>query len=66
MAVIEAYMFPTVDESREGFTWATPDLDHIRQFMKSKFGWKMKRIDEILLPVIKRLNNHTVSWKQNT
>lgn len=62
-AVIDAYMYPTVNESKEGFTWATPDLDRIRQYMKKKFGWKMKRIDEILLPVIKRLSDRNVCIK---
>ncbi len=59
-SVIEAYLYPTVNESKEGFTWATPDLDRIRQYMKTKFGWKMRRIDEILLPVMKRLNERNV------
>lgn len=61
ISVIEAYLYPTVDESKESFTWATPDLDRIRQYMKLKFGWKMRRIDEILLPVMKRQNDRNVS-----
>lgn len=60
ISVIKAYLNPNVDESRDTFTWATPDLDRIRLYMKSKFGWKSTRIDDILLPVIKRLMNKNV------
>ena len=60
MHVIEAYLYPTVDESRETFTWAAPDLDRIRRYMKMKLAWKTSRIDDILLPVMKRLNNRQV------
>lgn len=60
-AVIDAYLFPTVNESNEGFSWAPPDLDRIREYMKTKFGWKTARIDEILLPVMKRQTERNVS-----
>lgn len=61
-AVIDAYLFPTVNESKEGFSWAPPDLDRIREYMKMKFGWKTARIDEILLPVMKRQTERNVSF----
>ncbi|XP_065200982.1 DNA excision repair protein ERCC-5 [Planococcus citri] len=61
--VIDAYLYPTVDKSEENFTWATPDLDRIRAYMHSKFGWKISRIDDVLLPVMKRLNDRN---KQST
>lgn len=31
-AVVDAYMNPTVDESREDFSWGRPDLDLLRQY----------------------------------
>lgn len=52
----EAYLFPTVDENRERFTWGQPELESIREYAKKTFGWTKKRTDEIILPVMKRLS----------
>lgn len=30
--VVQAYLEPTVDESREAFSWGTPDLDALRTY----------------------------------
>lgn len=95
--MVEAYLFPTVDENREKFTWGQPDVESIfsfcsllkkivliccplkksyfvlfylliifsygpfsllgiREYAKKTLGWTNKRTDEIILPVIKRLN----------
>lgn len=52
---MEAYLFPTVDENREQFSWGHPDSESIREYAKKTFGWTRKRTDEIILPVLKRL-----------
>lgn len=31
-AVVDAYMNPAVDESKEPFSWGLPDLDLLRQY----------------------------------
>lgn len=54
--MVEAYLFPTVDENRERFTWGQPEVESIREYAKKTFGWTTKRTDDIILPVMKRLN----------
>ena len=31
-AVVDAYLNPAVDESRESFEWSRPDLDQLREY----------------------------------
>jgi 5'-3' exonuclease len=63
--VQQAYMLPTVDESREPFQWAMPDLDALRDFAKTSFNWSKKRVDELLLPVMHQLNSKEVQLSIN-
>ncbi|XP_053563772.1 DNA excision repair protein ERCC-5 [Bombina bombina] len=55
-AVAEAYLKPTVDDSNAAFSWGRPDLEQIREFCESRFGWYRSKTDEVLLPVLKQLN----------
>lgn len=54
--MVEAYLFPTVDENREKFSWGQIEVESIREYAKKTFGWTKKRTDEIILPVVKRLS----------
>ncbi|XP_062831531.1 DNA excision repair protein ERCC-5 [Anolis carolinensis] len=54
--VAEAYLHPVVDESKGSFIWGRPDLEEIREFCQSHFGWTKLKTDEVLLPVLKQLN----------
>lgn len=54
--MVEAYLFPVVDANEEPFSWGRPQVDQIREFARIKFGWTNRKIDEILLPVVKRLD----------
>ncbi|XP_022098685.1 DNA repair protein complementing XP-G cells-like isoform X2 [Acanthaster planci] len=54
--VFDAYLSPIVDESMEEFSWQSPDLGLLRDFAKDKLGWTRTKTDEILLPVMKKLN----------
>ena len=56
-AVYEAFMQPVVDESTDEFTWGKPDLDLLRDFAYDKLGWTKAKVDEIVLPVVKEMNN---------
>ncbi|XP_029460384.1 DNA repair protein complementing XP-G cells isoform X2 [Rhinatrema bivittatum] len=56
MAVAEAYLKPVVDNSHGTFYWGRPDLEQIREFCESRFGWYRSRTDEVLLPVLRQLN----------
>ncbi|XP_077515806.1 rad2 superfamily protein mus201 [Amblyomma americanum] len=53
--VVQAYLEPTVDESRETFSWGTPDLDALRTYAYQKLGWSREKLDDLLLPVLKRM-----------
>lgn len=59
-AVMEAYLSPRVDESAAEFSWGTPDVETIREFAKRNFGWTRTRTDELLGPVMKKLEERTV------
>lgn len=59
MQVADAYLYPTVDENRETFSWGHPELENLREYAKKTFGWTTKRADDIVVPVIKRLNEKT-------
>lgn len=60
LAVAEAYLYPRVDDSRESFLWGIPDAETIREFTKKNFGWTRTRTDELLGPVMKKLEEKTV------
>jgi len=55
-AVYDGYLKPVADSSREEFTWGTPDLDQLREYAQRNFAWDQKKIDEKLVPVMKKLN----------
>lgn len=54
-AVRDAYYHPTVDESEEPFKWGLPDLDALRGFLNSELGWKQDKVDDLLLPIIRKV-----------
>lgn len=55
LSVIEAYLNPCVDNSKEQFSWGKPDIVALIDFAKSKFGWTRSKSEEILRPVLKRM-----------
>ncbi|XP_053675101.1 DNA excision repair protein ERCC-5 [Anopheles nili] len=54
--VVDAYLRPTVDCSEEQFTWGYPDAERLRDYACKKFGWTVTKTNDILLPVLKRLD----------
>ena len=54
--VDQAYLQPDVDSDPEPFQWGVPDLDKLRSFLMATIGWSQERTDEILVPVIRTLN----------
>lgn len=54
--VVEALLQPIVDKNEEKFTWGQPDAESIRELAKSTFGWTYSKTDDILLPVLKKLD----------
>lgn len=55
-AVTEAYWKPDVDSTPEPFQWGVPDLDQLREFLMATIGWSQERTDEVLVPVIRDMN----------
>ncbi|KAF8632252.1 hypothetical protein AX15_001999 [Amanita polypyramis BW_CC] len=55
-AVRDAYYHPAVDSSDELFKWGLPDLDGLRQFFHKELGWQQSKVDELLLPIIQKMN----------
>ncbi|KAH9903065.1 hypothetical protein C8Q73DRAFT_672835 [Cubamyces lactineus] len=58
-AVRDAYYHPTVDESREPFKWGMPDLDALRSFFNTELGWDQTKVDDLLLPIIRKMNKRS-------
>ncbi|KAL0065080.1 DNA repair protein rad2 [Marasmius tenuissimus] len=58
-AVRDAYFHPTVDESEEPFKWGLPDLDALREFLREELGWGQSKVDDLLLPIIQKMNKRT-------
>ncbi|XP_038050845.1 DNA repair protein complementing XP-G cells homolog [Patiria miniata] len=61
--VFDAYWSPVVDDSTEEFSWQSPDLGLLREFARDKLGWTRTKTDEILLPVMKKLNEKVTQSK---
>ncbi|XP_068203412.1 DNA excision repair protein ERCC-5 homolog [Palaemon carinicauda] len=61
--IFKAYLEPEVDESKERFSWAVPNVDALRLFTMEKFGWNRAKADEILLPVMKKLGIKTTQMR---
>lgn len=53
--VVQAYMEPNVEKSKEKFTWGEIDITILREYTKAKFGWSQNKLDEIIKPVLKRI-----------
>ncbi|QRV89469.1 DNA repair protein UVH3 [Ceratobasidium sp. AG-Ba] len=63
--VREAYLDPTVDQSEERFQWGLPDLDGLRQFLGEELSWNTSKVDETLLPIIRRMTQRSTATGAN-
>ncbi|XP_043527201.1 DNA excision repair protein ERCC-5 isoform X2 [Frieseomelitta varia] len=62
-AVVQAYLSPKVDESKETFTWGKPNIILLADYAKRKFGWDKNKYDKIIAPVLKRLEEKQIQNK---
>lgn len=60
-----AYMEPEVDNDPSPFQWGVPDLDALRNFLMATIGWSQERTDEVLVPVIKDMNQRQSEGTQS-
>ncbi|CAE6485235.1 unnamed protein product [Rhizoctonia solani] len=63
--VREAYLEPTVDPSEERFQWGLPDLDGLRRFLADELSWATDKVDETILPIIRRMTQRSSSSATN-
>lgn len=57
-AVVQAYLFPTVDESKETFTWGKPNLVLLCDYTRQKFGWTKGKFDDTMIPILRRMEEN--------
>lgn len=65
LRVDQAYLEPEVDSNPEEFQWGVPDLDKLRSFLMATIGWSQERTDEILVPVIRDMNQREAEGVQS-
>jgi len=53
--VLNAYLNPVVDTSRERFSWGIPDLDGLTTFCHDHMGWTDDETKKLILPIIQRM-----------
>ncbi|XP_034934629.1 DNA repair protein complementing XP-G cells homolog [Chelonus insularis] len=56
-AVAQAYLFPSVDESTEPFSWSKPNVVLLSDYTREKFGWTKIKFEEVMGPVMKKFLN---------
>ena len=66
MRVYDAYTKPVVDEDLAPFVLGVPHVEGIRMFIRDKLGWDIEKINAVLVPVIKRMNERKVNGRQTT
>lgn len=60
LQVVQAYLQPEVETCRDRFTWGKPDIVGLMDFAREKFGWTKLKSEEILKPVMKKLDDKNI------
>ncbi|KAI9038555.1 ssDNA endodeoxyribonuclease RAD2 [Aspergillus affinis] len=63
--VDKAYFEPEVDSDPSAFQWGVPDLHGLRHFLMTTIGWSQERTDEVLVPVIRDMNQREQEGTQS-
>ncbi|EFA03362.2 hypothetical protein TcasGA2_TC013347 [Tribolium castaneum] len=53
--IVQAYLEPQVETSKESFTWGKLDVFGLVEFARQKFGWTKTKTEEILNPILRRM-----------
>ena len=61
--MISAYQEPNVEQIESlDFDWTKkPNIEEIREYTAELFNWSSKKCDEVVLPMIKKINEPIVS-----
>ncbi|KAL2863832.1 ssDNA endodeoxyribonuclease RAD2 [Aspergillus lucknowensis] len=60
-----AYLEPEADSDPSPFQWGVPDLHGLRNFLMATIGWSQERTDEVLVPVIRDMNQREQEGTQS-
>ncbi|KAL4998209.1 hypothetical protein BDV10DRAFT_167499 [Aspergillus recurvatus] len=60
-----AYLEPEADRDPSPFQWGVPDLHGLRSFLMATIGWSQERTDEVLVPVIRDINQREQEGTQS-
>ncbi|KAL4905399.1 hypothetical protein BDW74DRAFT_152589 [Aspergillus multicolor] len=60
-----AYLEPEADRDPSAFQWGVPDLHGLRNFLMATIGWSQERTDEVLVPVIRDINQREQEGTQS-
>ncbi|KAL4743122.1 hypothetical protein BDV11DRAFT_132042 [Aspergillus similis] len=60
-----AYLEPEADRDPSPFQWGVPDLHGLRNFLMATIGWSQERTDEVLVPVIRDINQREQEGTQS-
>lgn len=60
LQVVQAYLQPEVETCRDRFTWGKPDIVSLIDFANQKFGWTKLKSEEILKPVMNKLDDKNI------
>ncbi|CAH1133868.1 unnamed protein product [Ceutorhynchus assimilis] len=55
LQVVQAYLDPSVETSKEAFSWGRPNFGALLEYAREKFGWTRSKTEEIINPVLKKL-----------
>lgn len=56
VSVLRAYLEPMIDSSTEPFSWGQIDVESIMELTRNQLGWTRLKTEELINPVLKRLN----------
>lgn len=54
-AVVQAYLHPVVEQSREPFAWGVPDVARLQRFCARTIGWSPDETLKLLQPVMDKI-----------
>ena len=61
--VVDAFRNPQCDRDLEGFEWGRPDVEGLRVFCRTRFGWDAAAVDTQLGPVLKKLDDRVMQTR---
>ncbi|KAI9103096.1 hypothetical protein DFS34DRAFT_576643 [Phlyctochytrium arcticum] len=64
--VCDAYLHPMLNEDPTAFTWGTPDLDALRDFMEYKLHWPQHTVDSVMIPLLREMERNLTTRSEQS